>query len=330
MFTWICPQCGREVPPAYTECPDCAAKAAAAGAPPPIPPTQPQQPVYQAPPVAQQPYPPPQYPQYPQYPQPPYQQPPQQTGYQQPAYQQPVYQQPTYPPQQQQQPPYQQQPYQQPPYQQPVYQQPQYQPPPPPPPPQQAAPPPPPAPVFEPEPVHSAPGMSSLFGAPPAPPPQEGFAGLPVWALTIICTIGFVGLVAGIYWLVGRSHSETPSTSVESPAAKPGAATNPWQKFIEVSGVRLVEDPKSKGKILAKFLVTNHSSGDLQGLAGNVTIWAATRKSDEDAMGTFAFITNINAYESKEIKQRPANHRPSRSRFRRASVRLGSMASARR
>jgi hypothetical protein len=27
MFTWICPQCGREVPPAYDACPDCAAKA---------------------------------------------------------------------------------------------------------------------------------------------------------------------------------------------------------------------------------------------------------------------------------------------------------------
>ncbi len=26
MFTWICPTCGREVPPAYDECPDCAAK----------------------------------------------------------------------------------------------------------------------------------------------------------------------------------------------------------------------------------------------------------------------------------------------------------------
>src|ERR1039458_4571605 len=34
MFTWICPQCGREVPPAYNECPDCAARIAAGSAPP--------------------------------------------------------------------------------------------------------------------------------------------------------------------------------------------------------------------------------------------------------------------------------------------------------
>src|SRR5215212_1794982 len=26
MFTWICPDCGREVPPSYNDCPDCAAK----------------------------------------------------------------------------------------------------------------------------------------------------------------------------------------------------------------------------------------------------------------------------------------------------------------
>jgi len=43
MFTWICPTCGREVPPSYKECPDCAAKAKgtpagepAAASPPPV------------------------------------------------------------------------------------------------------------------------------------------------------------------------------------------------------------------------------------------------------------------------------------------------------
>jgi hypothetical protein len=300
MFTWICPQCGREVPPSYTECPDCAAKAASAAAPPP-----PQQPVYPPPPQPgmpmqggpQQPYPPyppqPQYPQYPppypQYPPPPYQQQPQQPGYpqpQQPAYQQPVYQQPT--------------------YQQPVYQQPQYQAPPPPPP-QAAAPPPPPP--LAPEPVaasaapesRSSPGISTLFSTPSAPPQQASSGGLPTWLLTVICVAGFAAVVALGYWLVGSHSTSTAVSNVESPVAKPGASTNPWQKFIEVSGVRLVEDPRSKGKILAKFLVTNHSSGDLSGLAGNVTIWASTRRSEEDAQGTFSFITDVPAYGYKEV-----------------------------
>lgn len=41
MFAWICPKCGQEVPPAYAECPNCAAGArpaeAPAGAPAPTP-----------------------------------------------------------------------------------------------------------------------------------------------------------------------------------------------------------------------------------------------------------------------------------------------------
>ena len=63
----------------------------------------------------------------------------------------------------------------------------------------------------------------------------------------------------------------------------------------------MVEDPKSKGKLIAKFIVTNHSSGDLTGLAGNVTIWASTKRSEEDAQGTFSFITDVPAYGSKEV-----------------------------
>lgn len=46
MFTWICPKCGREVPPSYSECPDCAKQVPAAEQPPveapqALPPTKP-------------------------------------------------------------------------------------------------------------------------------------------------------------------------------------------------------------------------------------------------------------------------------------------------
>jgi hypothetical protein len=57
MFTWICPQCGREVPPSYEACPDCAAREkagvqpaqAAAQSPPLSPPGAP--PAASAPPA---------------------------------------------------------------------------------------------------------------------------------------------------------------------------------------------------------------------------------------------------------------------------------------
>ena len=285
MFTWICPQCGREVPPAYTECPDCAAKAAGATQPqPPVPP--------------QPPYPPPsQYPQQPGYPQPPYAQQPYPPQYP-PNYQPPQY--PPYP----QQPPYGQPPQYQPPYptqsyQQPVYSQPAYAPPSPPPPAPESTQAPPP-PVTEPEPQRPPARGSALFGAPPAPPAKS--SGMPTWLLTILCTAGFAAVIGGIYWMVGSSHRPaTPSTTVESPAAKPGSAASPWQKFIEVSGVRFAEDPKHKGQIMVKFVLTNHSESNLGDLAGNVTIWAGTKKSDEDAQGTFAFKTDIGPYDSKDI-----------------------------
>jgi hypothetical protein len=289
MFTWICPQCGREVPPAYTECPDCAAKAAgAAGPPPEQPPAHqvypPPPPQYQQPPYQQGQYPP--QPPYP-YPQQPY---PQQPPYGQPQGQPPQYQ-PQYPP-----PPPE---YRQPPYQQPVYQQPQYAPPPPASEPKQAPPPAYTAPPSQPETPREAPRGSALFGAPPVP--LRRGSGMPTWLLTILCTAGFAALVVGAYWLFGSHRPAAPSTSVESPAAKPGVAASPWQKVIEVSGVRLQEDPKHKGQILVKFVVTNHSDSALEGLSGNVTIWAGTKKSDEDAQGSFAFTTKIGPYESKDV-----------------------------
>ena len=225
MFTWICPQCGREVPPAYSDCPDCAARAAAsaAAAAPPQPPQQPPPP---PPPVAQPYYPPPAAP------------PPAQ------AY---------YAPQ----------------------------------------PPPPPAQPYYPP-------------AQPQPRPQAVGPGrfvLPVWLLTVVFALAFVGLVGGIYWVIqvvrGNGQPNKPSASVESPAAKAGAKTNPLQRYIEVAGVRFVQDAKKK--TMAKFLLINHSEADFSGLAGNVTIWGRTQRSEEDAEGTFSFTTNLGPLESKDL-----------------------------
>jgi hypothetical protein len=199
MFTWICPQCGREVPPAYTECPDCSNKE-----------SQPAQP--QAAAVA----PPPQ---------------------------------------------------------------PEYTPPAPPPP-------------------VAGQVRVAQYQPPPAPAPRGG---LPTWLLALLFAFAFLGLGAGIYWVVGyaKGSGTKASVNVDSPAAKAGLKVNPLQKYIEVSGVRFIENAKKETEV--KFVITNHSPAEISGLAGNVTIWGRTRTSEEDAAGTFSFNTNLGPWESKEM-----------------------------
>ena len=206
MFTWICPQCGREVPPAYTECPDCSQKSA---------PAEPATAAKSEAPAA----------------------PPPQAA-------------PSYPP---------------------------------------------------------SPPAQSQYPAPPAympPPPQANAprrSGLPTWLLAVLFAFAFLGLGSGIYWLLGagRGTNVKPAAAVESPAAKPGAKASPFQKYIEISGVRFVETPKNKTDV--RFVVTNHSGADIPDLGGNVTVWGRTRNSEEDAAGTFTFKTDLKAYESKDM-----------------------------
>lgn len=241
MFTWICPKCGREVPPQYSECPDCekaeqpAATAPAGPGPMGPPPPAPVAPSY-TPPSRPQVYRPGQ---------------------------------PAAPP----------------------------PPPPPPPPPVQAAPPPPPPPQAVPAPAFTA----GPYAAAPAPAPRGG---LPSWLLTIIFALAIFGVVAGIYWLVGalKGGSSSPAkqlASVESPAAKPGAKVSPFQKYVEVSGIRFIENAKKKPEV--RFVLTNHSAAEVTGLSGNVTIWARTQKSEEEAAGTFQFTTDLKPWESKDL-----------------------------
>jgi hypothetical protein len=147
---------------------------------------------------------------------------------------------------------------------------------------------------------------------PAAPPAQVRYAppvprgGLPTWLLTILFAGVFAALGAGVYWLVGSRQSPAsagsgpaPAASVESPAAKSGGKTHAYQKYIEIAGVRFVENSKKKPEV--KFVVVNHSPANMDGLSGNVTLWGRTQKSEEDAAGTFTFTTNLGPWETKDL-----------------------------
>jgi hypothetical protein len=281
MFTWICPRCGREVPPSYTECPSCgkAEQAAATGT------AAPASPAYMPPAAAAPPLAPPQA---------------------APVQSQPSFldlvQEPSSAPPAPPQPAYRSEPVA------PAYQAP--------PPPVYQAPAPPAYTDPAPRPPSST-APASFLGLGQAPPPQQPTGpaanqlsepipgvtprpGLPIWLMTIIFAAAFVVLVGGVYWLVdgGNATSAKPAASVVQPATKPGAAPNPYQKYIEVSGVRFLEGDKKKPQV--KFVVTNHSGADITGLGGSVTILGRTQK-EAQAAGSFEFSTSIGPWESKDL-----------------------------
>jgi hypothetical protein len=124
--------------------------------------------------------------------------------------------------------------------------------------------------------------------------------------MSILFALAFIGLGLGLYSLIqhfrgGPSAAAAPGVSLENPSAKAaGAKAHPFQKYIEVTGVRLLEDKKKATE--ARFLVVNHSGADIADLSANVTIWGRTVKSEEESVGTFNFkLPSLGPYESKEM-----------------------------
>ena len=208
MFTWICPQCGREVPPSYSECPDCARKQKQGAAESSGEPAAPAPPAAAPPPV-----------------------------------------------------------------------------PPPVPPPIRAA---------APKPVPVVPRTASRAPS------------IPTWLLSILFAFAFVGLGAGVYWLVnymrdrGQTAPQTQSIPLEQAPKAGKAKPHLLQKYIEVTGVRFIQDARKATEV--RFVIVNHSPDEISDLGGVVTIWGRTQKSDEEAVGSFAFkLPTIRAWESKEM-----------------------------
>jgi hypothetical protein len=128
---------------------------------------------------------------------------------------------------------------------------------------------------------------------------------LPTWLLAVLVAAGLLAVVFGIYWLVGSHGSSGSSASSAAPARDipmpaPGAKANPYQKFIEISGIRFAEDPKDKDKSIVKFVITNHADDEIAGLSGTVAIAGRGDKSGQ-ALAGFSFTTSLGPEESKDL-----------------------------
>jgi hypothetical protein len=161
------------------------------------------------------------------------------------------------------------------------------------------------APAADPAPAQSAPppGQPQPAYYPGHYPPPK--AGLPTWAMSLLFALAFIGVGAAIffgYQYFGKGPRAERAGVTEPAAAARSKATNPLQKYIEVVGIRLVQDARHRPQ--ARFVVVNHSNTELNDLNANVTIWASTSRSEEDSVGTFSFkLGTIAGNESKEMTE---------------------------
>jgi hypothetical protein len=126
-------------------------------------------------------------------------------------------------------------------------------------------------------------------GPPATWPPHPARSGPPTWLMTVGVAVGLLVVGGGIYFAMQRFGSSNPAekAGLENPSnASRQKVSNPLQKYVEVVGLRLISENK---KPVAKFVVVNHSSTEIDDLSANVTLWASTSRSEEDSVGSFTF-----------------------------------------
>ena len=184
------------------------------------------------------------------------------------------------------------------------------------PPQQPSAPPPPPPP---PQPLYAPPPAHPQWAPPPAqpqyaPPPQQYAAqpqyvyvkqGPPGWLVTLGVALGLVGIGGVAYTFMHRGSSDTgeSKSAAEKSGAKgeeKSAATGKVAKFLEVSGIRMLEEKK---KTVVRVSVVNHSSAELSAIEGTITLKAVGAKGEPTVVASFPFkLDSLGGYSAKDVQ----------------------------
>ena len=132
---------------------------------------------------------------------------------------------------------------------------------------------------------------------------------LPAWLVTLLVAMALIIVGGATYYFffpsarasrqesgaAAASPFEAPSESKSAAAPSPAAAA--LAKHLEVTGLRILEEKKQS---LIRFVVVNHSTANMAGLKGNLTLHATQPGSKPIAVIPFT-IDAIGPLESREI-----------------------------
>ncbi len=111
--------------------------------------------------------------------------------------------------------------------------------------------------------------------------------------------VGIMAVLALLYlYVLPHSSAKSSSPALETPQQagnSAAAVAHPLAKYIEITGLRLLEDKSGQAKI--GYIVVNHSPADLPDLRAQITLAAAGKPMFQFS----ASIPSIGPYESKDL-----------------------------
>lgn len=126
---------------------------------------------------------------------------------------------------------------------------------------------------------------------------------MPAW-LAALLTLAVIG--GGLFLLYRYISSDQSGANVAKKAARletpqAQASSHPFAKYLEVTGVRLLEG-KDK-KLMTRFVVVNHAPADLTGFRLKVTLEAANAEPGEAVIAVVeASPGSVPAYGVKDME----------------------------
>ncbi|MBL8233179.1 MAG: hypothetical protein JNL98_32065 [Bryobacterales bacterium] len=132
---------------------------------------------------------------------------------------------------------------------------------------------------------------------------------MPAWLVTFIVALVLIGGgAAGLYFYKGGGSSRVTDASEEQPTkmmtpeevAKNGKA-NPYAKYLEITGIRIVETPKKQLEV--KVAVVNHSLADLPDLTLNIRLRSTKAAPGDSPIAAFnVTVPAMSPMETRDVK----------------------------
>jgi hypothetical protein len=128
------------------------------------------------------------------------------------------------------------------------------------------------------------------------PPPSSG---MPSWLIAVLSILGVAAVGYGvIHFMRDKNGVAAESTEVVE-TARPSGEASPLAKFVEVVGFRIVEN---KQKVELKFVIVNHSPGELAPFDLDVRVRTKAQKPDEAPIFTVKTpVKGLLPFEAKDL-----------------------------